>query len=134
MTEPKKPSEPPDQAELVVSPERHRYLDDILSYVRTMYEHIDPDMYRIDKKRLEQLAWCFEGEAFEYTGFAIVVSWKDLRELEMIVEAAYTYSNRRTALSRVESLTNVGFEELLKWLAQAEDELFRLKLSRDSGS
>lgn len=126
---PEKPqsSEPPKLAELVVSAERHRYLDDILLYVRGIYEHIDPDMYRIDKEKLEHLAWCFDGEAFEHSGFSITVSWDDLFALDIIVDAAYTYSNRRTSPGRVDGLTNVGFEELLKWLARAEDELFRSK-------
>ncbi len=62
------------------------------------------------------------------SGFSITLSRKDLFALQIIVDAAYTYSNRKTSPGRVEGLTNVGFEDVLKWLAQSEDDLFRSKL------
>jgi hypothetical protein len=123
------PSKMPAFAELVVSADRHRYLDDILSYVRAIHHHIDPDVYRIDKQKLEHFAWCFSEEDGEYQGFTIMVSWQDLFDLETVVEAAYTYSMRKTSPGRAGDLTEIGFEALLKWLAKAEDELFRSKSS-----
>jgi hypothetical protein len=122
-----KPTDRPQLAELVVSAERHRHMEDLLSYVSGIHHSIDPDMYRISKEQLEHFAWCFEAEAFEHTGFAMTVSWEDLFALEIIVDAAYTYSKRRSSPGRVEGLTDQGFEDLLNWLARAEDELFRSK-------
>lgn len=127
MTEKARSSDLPTLAELVVSAERHRHLDNILSYVKAIHHGIDPDMYRISNEKLDHFAWCFESEAFEHTGFTMTVSWEDLLALETIVDAAYTYSMRRSQRTRVEGLTDLGFDDLLKWLARAEDELFRSK-------
>lgn len=129
----KKPS-PPQLAELVVSAERHQQLQDIVSYVKSLHHFIDPDMYNIAMTKLEELEWCVEGVEFEsegfkeYLGFTMRVSWADLMFMETVVMAADTYSHRTTTGWRVEGITDQGFDDLLKWLARSEDELFRSKL------
>lgn len=122
----KPPSSPQESkpTELVVSAERHRFMCEIIDYVRTIHHHIDPDMYDIDAKRLEHFAWCFEGDMVDPSGFIMTVTYEDLLDLQIIVDAAYTYSNRKSAGSRPESLTNVGFEALVTWLSQTQRTLF----------
>jgi len=135
MTGNEKHSAPPQLAELVVSAERHQQLQDVVAYVKGLHHFIDPDMYDISLKKLEELEWCVEGVEFESEGFkecygfTMKVSWEDLRFLEMVVMAADTYSHRTTTGYRVEGITDQGFDDLIKWLAQAENELFRSKLN-----
>jgi hypothetical protein len=70
----------------------------------------------------------FESEGDkECYGFTMQVSWEDLRFIETVVMAADTYSHRKTAGLRVEGITDQGFDDLMKWLARSEDELFRPK-------
>lgn len=97
---------------------------EIIDYVRTIYHHIDPDMYDIDARRLEHFAWCFEEDMVDPMGFIMTVTYQDLFDLQIIVDAAYTYSNRKSSGSRPESLTNVGFEALITWLSQTQRMLF----------
>jgi hypothetical protein len=126
------PSSSPESkpTELVVSAERHRFMCEIIDYVRMIHHHIDPDMYDIDAKRLEHFAWCFEGDIVDPSGFIMTVTYEDLFDLQIIVDAAYTYSNRKSAGSRPESLTNVGFEALVTWLSQSQRTLFFSDLKR----
>lgn len=111
-------------AELVVSAERHRFMCEIIEYLQGIHHHIDPDMYNIDAKRLEHFAWCFERDVDEPEGFTMTVTSSDMFDLEIMVDAAYTYSNRKSWRNRVESLTNVGFEAILTWLYQTRRVLF----------
>lgn len=133
MAADKRNSSSPRLAELVVSAERHQHLQDIVSYVKGLHHFIDPDMYDISMKKLEELEWCVEGVEFESEGykecygFTMKLSWEDLRFIETVVMAADTYSHRKTTGSRVEGITDQGFDDLLKWLARSEDELFRMK-------
>jgi len=135
MTEDKKKHGPPQLAELVVSAERHQQLQDIVSYVKSLHSFIDSDMYRISIKKLEELEWSVEGVEFESEGFkeclgfTMKVSWDDLMFLETVVEAADTYSHRRSTGQRVEGITDQGFDDLTKWLGRSEDDLFRRKLN-----
>lgn len=123
-------------AELVVSAERHQQLQNIVGYVKQLHSFIDPDMYRISMKRLEELEWSVEGVEFESEGFkeclgfTMQVSWEDLIFLETVVEAADTYSHRKSTGQRVEGITDQGFDDLMKWLTRSEDELFRGKVRR----
>jgi hypothetical protein len=123
-------------AELVVSAERHQQLQNIVEYVKNLHSFIDPDMYRISMKKLEELEWSVEGVEFESEGFkeclgfTMKVSWEELMFLETVVEAADTYSHRRTTGQRVECITDQGFDDLMKWLTRSEDELFRGKVTR----
>lgn len=125
----KLPSSSPESkpTELAVSAERHRFMCEIIDYVRTIHHHIDPDMYDIDAKRLEHFAWCFEEDMVDHSGFVMTVTYEDLLDLQIIVDAAYTYSNRKSAGSRAESLTNVGFDAIVAWLSQAKRILFLSK-------
>ena len=123
-------------AELVVSAERHQQLQDIVGYVKNLHSFIDPDMYRISIKKLEELQWSVEGIEFESEGFkeclgfTMQVSWNDLIFLETVVDAADTYSHRKSTGQRVEGITDQGFDDLTKWLTRSEDELFRGKVTR----
>ncbi len=123
-------------AELVVSAERHQQLQNIVGYVKQLHSFIDPDMYRISMKKLEELEWSVEGVEFESEGFkeclgfTMQVSWEDLMFLETVVEAADTYSHRKSTGQRVEGITDQGFTDLMKWLTGSEDELFRGKATR----
>lgn len=81
-------------------------------------------MYKIQLERLEHFAWCFEGDQIEPSGFVMTVTYKDLLELQLIVDAAYTYSNRKTSGNQAASLTNVGFEAIVEWLSQSQRALF----------
>ena len=123
-------------AELVVSAERHQQLQDIVAYVKNLHGFIDPDMYRISTKKLEELEWSVEGVEFESEGFkeclgfTMLVSWDDLMFLETVVEVADTYSHRKSTGHRVEGITDQGFTDLMKWLTRSEDELFRGKVTR----
>lgn len=136
MAEPERKSNPSMSAELVVSAERHQQLQDIVAYVKGLHHYIDPDMYDIPLKQLEELAWCVEGVEFESEGdkecygFTMPVFWEDLRFIETVVMAADTYSHRKTTGYRVEHLTDQGFDDLMKWLAKAEDNLFRSTLKK----
>lgn len=91
-------------------------------------------MYDISLKKLEELEWCVDGVEYESKdfkecfGFTTPVSWSDLMFIEIVVMAADTYSHRKSTGSWVEGLTDQGFDDLMKWLAQAENELFRSKL------
>ena len=122
-------------AELVVCAERHQQLQNIVGYVKQLHSFIDPDMYRISMKRLEELEWSVEGVEFESEGFkeclgfTMKVSWDDLMFLEIVVAATDTYSHRRSTGQRVESITDQGVEDLMKWLGRSEDDLFRRKLN-----
>ena len=79
--------------------------------------------------------WCVEGvefeseECHEHLGFTMKVSWEDLWFLETVVRAADTYSHRASTGWRVEGITDQGFDDLLKWLAGSENELFRSKIN-----
>lgn len=112
-------------AELTVSPERHAFMREIIEYLQGIHHHIDPDMYDIDPTRLEHFAWCFGENSIDSSGFVMTVTYKDLFDLEIMVDAACTYSNRRTTGSRAGNLTNVGFDALVDWLSQARQALFR---------
>lgn len=68
MAESEQKSSPLESAELVVSAERHEQLQDIVAYVKGLHHFIDPDMYDIPLKQLEQLEWCVEGVEFESEG------------------------------------------------------------------
>ena len=135
MTEGANNSNLPQPAELVVSAERHQRLHDIVLYVKALHHCIDPDIYRISLKKLEELEWCVEGvefeseECHEHLGFTMKVSWEDLWFLETVVRAADTYSHRASTGWRVEGITDQGFDDLLKWLAGSENELFRSKIN-----
>ena len=137
MTGNQKRANPPQLAELVVSAERHQQLQDIVLYVKSLHGFIDPDMYRISMNKLEELEWYVEGVEFESEGFkeclgfTMKVSWDDLMFLETVVEAADTYSHRKTTGRRVEGITDQGFDDLMKWLVRSEDELFRSKLNKE---
>ena len=134
MTENKKPHLP-QLVELVVSADRHKQLQDIISYVKEIHYFIDPDMYRVSLKKLEEFEWCLEGDQFEPEGdkecygLKMPVSWEDLMFIETVVMAADTYSHRRHSHGRVEGITDLGFDDLMKWLARLEDELFRQKVN-----
>lgn len=123
-------------AELVVSAEWHQQLQDIVGYVKHLQRFIDPDMYRLSMEKLEELEWSVEGVEFESEGFreclgfTMKVSWEDLMFLETVVEAADTYSHRRSTGQRVEGITDQGFDALRKWLVRSEDDLFRGKVAR----
>ena len=138
MPEPDQKTNPSKPAELIVSAERHQQLHDVVSYVKSLHYLIDPHMYDIFLKRLEELEWCVEGVEFEsegdkeWYGFTMPVSWDDLRFIETVVMAADTYSHRKTTGYRVEHLTDQGFDDLLKWLAKAENDLFRSRLNPSS--
>lgn len=135
MIEDKKQQRDPQQAELVVSAERHQHLQDIVGYVKSLHGFIDPDMYDMSMEKLEEWEWYVEGVEFESEGFkeclgfTMQVSWDDLIFLRLVVEAADTYSHRRTTGRRVEGITDQGFDDLMKWLARSEDKLFRSKLN-----
>ena len=63
------------------------------------------------------------------------VSWEDLRFIETVIMetvimAADTYAHRKTTGYRVEHLTDQGVDDLMKWLAEADDDLFRSKLKK----
>ena len=118
--------EQPRLAELVVNAERHQHLERILTFVQDIHYFIDPDMFNIPKKRLDELTWCFQHEDLEHSGLTVMVSWDDLFLLELIVSAGYEYSLRKSTGHRPDGVTNVGFEALLKWLGQCKDVLFRL--------
>ncbi|MDP3090913.1 MAG: hypothetical protein Q8N04_09560 [Nitrospira sp.] len=96
MAEPEPKSNPPESAELIVSAERHQQLQDIVSYVKGLHHFIDPDMYDILLKQLEELEWCVEGveceskDFKECFGFTMQVTWNDLMFLETVVMAADT--------------------------------------------
>lgn len=131
-----KQSSLPESAELVVSAERHQQLQDIVAYVKGLHHFIDPDMYDIPLKKLEELEWCVEGVEYESKdfkecfGFTMPVTWNDLMFLEIVVMAADTYSHRKTTGYRVEHITDQGFDDLMKWLVKAENDLFRSKLKK----
>jgi len=135
MTEDKKNSNHVQTAELVVNADRHQQLQDIVAYVAGLHHYIDPDMYDISLQQLKELEWCVEGVEFESKGFTecygftMKVSLKDLRFIETVVMAADTYSHRKTTGYRVEGVTDQGFDDLTKWLARSEDELFRQKVN-----
>ena len=121
-------SSDPKFEELVVSAERHEFMREIIEYLRGIHHHIDPDMYDIQPARLEHFAWCFEGENLDDpSGFVMTVTYKDLLDLQILVDAAYTYSNRKSSGSRAASLTNAGFEAMVEWLSQAQHALFYSK-------
>lgn len=121
---PSSSSPEPRPAELVVSAERHKFMREIIEYLHGIHHHIDPDMYDIDPSRLEHFAWCFDGNSIDPSGFVMNVTCEDLFDLQIMVDAAYTYSNRKTSGSRAASLTNVGFEAIGEWLYQAQRTLF----------
>jgi hypothetical protein len=114
----------PKFAELIVSAEQHEFMRENIEYLRGIHHHIDPDMYDIDPTRLEHFAWCFEEDPIDSTGFIMTVTYEDLLDLQIMVDAAYTYSNRKSAESRAASLTNVGFDAMVEWLSQANRTLF----------
>ena len=114
-------------SELIVSAERHAFMREIIEYLQGIHHHIDPDMYDILPARLEHFAWCFEGDRIDSSGFVMTVTYEDLFDLQIMVDAAYTYSNRRTMGIRAASLTNVGFEAMVEWLSQAHSTLFHSK-------
>jgi len=64
VIENKKPR-PSNFVEMVISAERHKQLQNIISYVKEIHYFIDPDMDRISLKNLEEFEWCFEGDQFE---------------------------------------------------------------------
>lgn len=82
MIENKKPR-PSNFVEMVISAGRHKQLQNIISYVKAIHYFIDPDMYRISLKTLEEFEWCFEGDQLESEGvkecygFKMPVSWED---------------------------------------------------------
>jgi hypothetical protein len=117
--------DPSRLVEWVVSAERHRQLEEVLSYVHGIHHLIDPDMFDIPGKRLEDLRWCFQYDDLEPTGFTVTVCYDDLFWLQIITDAAYEYSLRKSTGRRAESLTNTGFENLIAWLADSERRLFR---------
>ena len=132
----KSPFDPSDLAELVISAVRQQQLQDIVAYVKGIHHYIDPDMFDISMKQLEELEWCMEGVEYESEeekvcyGLSMMISWDDLRFIETVVWAADEYSHRKSTGHRVEGLTDQGFEDVTKWLARMEDELFRSKLKR----
>lgn len=129
MAENKQESGIPETVELVVSAERHQQLQDIVSYVKSLHHFIDPDMYDISMRKLEELEWCVEGVEYESQdfkecfGFTMQASWSDLMFLETVVMAADTYSHRKTTGWRVDGITDQGFDDLMKWLAKAGNDL-----------
>lgn len=127
------PSDPAPLVELVISAERQQQLQDIVAYVKQIQHVIDPDMFDIPMKRLEELEWCMEDVEYESEGekecygFSMMISWDDLRFIETVVWAADEYSHRRTTGARVEGMTDQGFGDVTKWLTQMENDLFRSK-------
>ncbi len=117
--------DPSRLVEWVVSAERHRQLEEVLSYVDSIHHMIDPDMFDIPRKRLEELSWCFQCDDLEPTGFTVTVCYDDLFWLQIITDVAYEYSLRKSTGRRAASLTNAGFEDLIAWLADSERRLFR---------
>jgi hypothetical protein len=106
-------------------PEMHRRITEVLWYVETRAEIIDPDMFRIDIGKVAALQQRFRAtieEREQDPPVAAVVGFQDVNILAYYTMAAREYSGRRSEKGLLD-VTDAQLDEMLKWLAQAEDRL-----------
>ena len=102
---------------LEIEPTRLRLLRAIVEYVQDIHVHIDPDQFRIDQARLGAMLGHLDT-------LRISVTYQDLLFLSVTIDAAATYSNRR-GMVELDGVDDEDYSDLLGWLADAEDRLFR---------
>ena len=101
---------------------RRRRLRAILEYLNEIHSQIDPDRFRIDGERLQSMLASLAGDGLEETRLG--VTFRDLLFLEIAIDAAGTYSERRDFPS-IDEVDEEEFSELSAWLGAEEDALFR---------
>ena len=101
-----------EQTIVEIDKARHGQLLEILSYIEATCHHIDPDMYRIRSGDIETLKNLLVHGALHPR---VAVSHDDLRSLEILVAAAWTYSHREKG-NGLPGVRHEEFENLTLWL------------------
>jgi hypothetical protein len=101
---------------------KRRRLRAILEYLKSIHHHIDPDMFEIDPGQLESMLDPLGGDGLEETRLG--VTYRDLLFLEIAIDAAGTYAERRDFPS-LDDVDDDDLAELHAWLAAEENALFR---------
>jgi hypothetical protein len=122
MDEPKPLKLGPQRELLEIDPSRLRLLRAIVEYVKDVRRNIDPDRFRIDEARLGAMLGQLGAQNLDT--LRISVTYQDILFLEMMIDAAATYSQRREFHS-LDEVDHEDFSELLSWLAREENHLFR---------
>ncbi len=100
---------------------KHGQLLEILSYIEATCHHIDPDMYRIRPGDIETMTNLLVHGALHPR---VAVSYDELRSVEILVEAAWTYSHRQRG-NGLPGVRHEDFEKLTLWLDEARQAIPR---------
>jgi hypothetical protein len=110
---------------LRLDPEMHRRITEVLWYVENRAELIDPDMFRIDAGKVAALQQLFRARLENHADdppAAAVVAFRDVNTLAYYTMAAREYSARSSEKGLLD-VNAAQLDEMLEWLAQAEDRL-----------
>jgi hypothetical protein len=122
MTRPSDPrSSDLEQTIVEVDKTKHGQLLEILSYIEATCHHIDPDMYRIRPGDIETMSNLLVHGALHPR---VAVSHDELRSVEILVAAAWTYSHRQKG-NGLPGVRHEDFEKLTLWLDEAQQAILR---------
>jgi hypothetical protein len=106
------------RAVFALEPARRRQVLEILWYIDALHHHIDPDMYRIELDEVKNLQRIF-GNGIDTPPLTISVTYDELFALSICVDAANTYSHRKSAGLRAD-LTDEEFDDVQTWVTTNE--------------
>lgn len=109
------------RAAFLVSKELRRQFVEILDYVETFHQTIDPDMFRIDLEQVTALKRLFEDDEEDTTeAVCLAFTHDDIFALSIIVDATDTYCHRRTMQRGALNLTDQQLTDLRDWVTRSE--------------
>jgi hypothetical protein len=88
-------------------------LFEVFDYLDLQHYHIDPDMYRLDRERIEQLREIFT-PGDPPVPVTMSFTYRELFNLSIMIEAADTYSHRKNQ-PRVYGVTDEQLAALDQW-------------------
>ena len=109
------------RAAFVVDKERRRQFAEVLDYVETFEQVIDPDMFHIDLEQVKALKRLFvDDEDDDTESVCLAFNRHELFALGLFVDASDTYCHRRTMQRGALNLTDQQLIELRDWVDASE--------------
>ena len=117
-----KANEPTPIGELHLDESRRRHLAEMLGYIACIHHHIDPDRFDIDLEFLESVRerLAADDDTYETT---LRLSARNLLALEIIVDAAGTYTHRGDA-PLMDDVDVDDCDAMAQWLSKEYSRLF----------
>jgi hypothetical protein len=118
VPEPTTPTPTVRRAFFALDAVRRRQVLEVLSYIDALHCHIDPDMYRIELDEVKSLQRKF-GDGDDDPPATISVTYDELFALSICIDAANTYSHRKSAGLRAD-LSDAEFDDVEHWVTASE--------------